>query len=269
MMTRRIVSYVALVVIVSLATVATGCHITVTPGLGPPVTGSGTLETREMDYADFTKITVGSAFKVDITEADSYLISITLDNNLFEYLDTKKLGGTLYIGLKSNRTYIDTTQQATVTLPALHELELSGASKANVSDFSSSHAVELNLSGASHLDVNDMKTGDARFEISGASKASGNIEIGDGKFNLSGASTMDLEGSGNDVSIQASGASRVSLGDFEVTNAAVVLSGASSATLNASGELDADLSGASKLYYVGNPTFGKIETSGGSTISQK
>jgi len=47
------------------------------------------------------------------------------------------------------------------------------------------------------------------------------------------------------------------------------LSGASDATVNASGRLDGNLSGASRIIYMGNPTLGSVSASGGSTISQK
>jgi hypothetical protein len=59
------------------------------------------------------------------------------------------------------------------------------------------------------------------------------------------------------------------LAGFTVNNADVSLSGASNGTVNLSGKLDANLSGASKLEYIGEPTMGAINTSGASTISKK
>jgi len=61
----------------------------------------------------------------------------------------------------------------------------------------------------------------------------------------------------------------VELPDFSVVDADINLSGASGVTVNASGRLDGNLSGASRLNYMGNPTLGSISASGGSTISQK
>jgi hypothetical protein len=66
-----------------------------------------------------------------------------------------------------------------------------------------------------------------------------------------------------------SGASSLKLDDFTVGNANVDFSGASSGTINLDGRLDADLSGASRLWYIGEPTMGTIDTSGASTISPK
>jgi len=71
-----------------------------------------------------------------------------------------------------------------------------------------------------------------------------------------------------EVFIEASGSSKARLADFPVRNITVNLSGASNATINASGMLDGNLSGASELAYTGDPTLGTIETSGASRISR-
>jgi len=97
----------------------------------------------------------------------------------------------------------------------------------------------------------------------------GDLVAGNVEFDISGASTIQLEGSANDMVASASGASRFNLGGFTVNNADVDFSGASSGTVNLDGRLDADLSGASRLWYIGEPTMGTIDTSGASTISQK
>jgi hypothetical protein len=269
MLARKIRSCTALVMMVSMLAVITGCITIVTPGADSTVTGSGKLATWDFDYSDFTRIDIGYAFDVDITEVGSYLVRITVDDNLYDYLDISKSGDTLHIGLKPNYNYASITRKATINSPGLHGLELSGASKANVSGFSSSHFIDFDLSGASHIDIDNMKTGDAILELSGASQVSGNIEMADGRFDLSGASFLELEGSANDVSVEASGASHVRLPDFTVVDIEINLSGASSATVNVSGRLDCNLSGASKLDYTGNPILGRVSTSGGSTVSKK
>ena len=247
-------------------TLASGCVY----GFGPTVTGSGKLAAWDFDYRDFTKIEAGYAFDIEVVKADTYLVRITIDDNLYDHLDISKQGDTLYLRLKPNYNYISVTRKATINLPDLEKLELSGASKADVgSGFSSSHTVDFDLSGASNLQIDDMKAGNTNFGLSGASKASGSIEMADGRFDLSGASSLELEGTAKDVDIQASGASRVELADLSVEDADINLSGASDATINASGRLDGNMSGASSITYLGNPTLGSVSASGGSTISKK
>lgn len=236
--------------------------------VGGVVTGSRNMETREFDFSDFTRVEVSSAFEVEIDQSDSYSVSITADDNLFDYIAVSKHGATLQIRLKTAR-YIGTTQRASITMPDLYGLEFSGATHGAVQGFGSSHDFTLQLSGASSLGMVDMSAGDIRFDVSGASRVTGDITAGDADLDISGASTVELQGSGSNIVVDASGASGVRLADFPVNNANVKLSGASNGTVNLDGRLDANLSGASRLSYIGEPTMGTINTSGGSILSEK
>jgi len=51
-----------------------------------------------------------------------------------------------------------------------------------------------------------------------------------------------------------------------VGDADVEASGASTVTVNASERLDANASGASHIKYLGNPSLGTVDTSGGSSV---
>ena len=251
----------ALALLVSVLATITGC-------IGPRVTGSGNLETRTMDYSDFTRLNVGHAFQVTVTRADSFSVSLTLDDNLYDYLVIERSGSTLQVRLKWG-TYLHATQKATITMPDLRVLDLSGASRADVSGFSSSDSLIFDLSGASSLIIDDVTAGKTNLDVSGASRVSGSMEIADGDFDISGASTVELDGTADDITVDASGASSANLADFAVANANVRLSGASNATVNASGTLDVNASGASTLYYLGSPTMGRLDVSEASSISQR
>ena len=209
--------------------------------------GCGPMRTQTYDYTDFACVDVGHAFSVKITRSDSYSISITAPENVFNVIQVSKVGETLKIGLTSPVPIRGA--KAEITMPDLHALNFSGATKGTITGFSSSNDFDLKLSGASSLE--------------------GDIQAGDAMVMLSGASKAKLDGSANDIDINASGASGIDLSRFPVNNAQVLLSGASNGTVNLNGRLDADLSGASKLSYIGEPTMGDINTSGGSTLSKK
>ena len=260
MSVKKILTCLALVAVMAAPIVTSGCNV---------ITGSGKTVTLDWDYADFNRIEVGWAFDIEVTRADTYLVRITIDDNLQDYLRISKSGDTLKINLRQNYNYTNITRRAVINLQDLYRLDLSGASDAVVSGFSASHKVDFELSGASKMDLRNMKAGDTEFELSGASKITGGMEMDDARFNLSGASSAKLAGSAQDVTISASGASDVSLPDFPLVNAEVELSGASDADINISGQLDVDLSGASDLTYTGSPRLGSIDITGGSSISQK
>ena len=209
----------------------------------------GQVITQEMEYSDFTSVDVSSAFQVDITQASSYSAVIKASETILDKIDVTKEGSTLIIRAEPNIP-ITAVYKAEITMPNLTELILSGASKATVEGFSSSDYLTIELSAASRLDMRDTNVG--------------NIEI-----ELSGASTLIAEGSGNDLVSVVEGASRLDLTNFPVDNGNLDVSGASQATINLDGKLDAVVSGASYLYYIGEPTMGEIETSGSSTINKK
>ena len=81
-----------------------GLSVGCTGDAGDIVEGSGNLDTQEMDFSGFTRVDVGHAFEVEIVQSASYSVSITADDNLFEYIEVSKKGEILKIGLKSEST---------------------------------------------------------------------------------------------------------------------------------------------------------------------
>ena len=232
-------------------------------------TGAGSVVTRELDFSDFTNVEVSHAFKVEITRSDSYSVSITANETLFDYIDVTKSGNTLKISRKAHDFPWSTSVEARITMPTLNKLRLSGATKGLARGFSSQEDFDLNLSGASTLDI-EMEAGKTKLEISGASRLSGSLKVGDAEFTLSGAGRAALSGSANNVVLSAWGASKLDLPDFTLNDTSVQLKGASKATCGqCCGNLDLDLSGASRLEYGGNPTIRDIKVSGASTLRRR
>jgi hypothetical protein len=258
---KRIVIYLALILIVATLLGTAGCENT--------VTGSGETATWDMAYSDFNRLEINSTFNIEINRADSYLVRITIDKKLYEYLKIDQRGDTLRIGLKPNYAYIDTKQQAIINLPDLHRLELSDASKAVVSGFSVSHSLDFILSDASKLELGHTIAGNCGFTLSDASRVNGSIEMDDGNFRLNDSSSLELEGSADDIKIDAASSSDVILPYFAVVTADVELSASSSAVVNVSSRMDVNLSSSSELEYIGSPKLGKLDMSGDSTLNQR
>ena len=210
----------------------------------------GELISEELEYTDFTTVDVSSAFEVEITQSNSYSILITADEKIFDNIEVTKTGNTLSIGVETGIVISLMRLKAEITMPNLTNLVLSGASRGTIEGFNSSESFAVQLSGASRLDMQDINVGDIEVE-------------------LYGASTLIAEGGGSDLVSIISGASRLDLTDFPIDNCDLSISGASQVTVNLVGTLDAAVDGASTLYYIGEPTMGDIDISGGSTINQK
>ncbi len=188
--------------------------------------GSGNLVTRDLDLSGFTRLDISHAFRVYLTQSDTYGVIITADDNVWDDLMVTKSGDTLKIGLEPGLNSVqNATLEAEVSMPA--------------------------LTGA---------------HVSGASRLTGEMDIGDVSFEVSGASRLTLDGRGGDLRLDASGASQVDLSAFVVDDARIEASGASTVAVHATGRLDVDASGASRVEYLGDPRLGDIDTSGASSV---
>ena len=215
------------------------------------ITGSGNIVSQQEMITGFDKLDISSSFDVEITRGDSFQVVIRVDDNLLEHIQVNKQGSTLKIGLEPMRAYniSNATMEADITMPDLTALDLSGSSTAVVSGFETNNSLTFDLSGNSEL----------RGEIKG----------GQANFDVSGNSRILLAGSAANLRISASGNSEVDLSDFPGTDGRVDASGSSTVIVNLSGRMDADASGGSDIFYLGNPQLGSIDTSGSSNIQPK
>ena len=208
--------------------------------------------TGEEAFTGFDRVEVANAFKVDITQGATYSVLVRIDSSLEQRLEVVKEGNTLKIGLKDEGGGVKIqagTMEVEITMPELTGLNLSGSSDGTINGFKSTMALEVGLSGDSSL--------------------KGEVEAGDASFTAAGDSNATLSGSGQNVTVVAEGGSTVDLSKFSSTDANVSAGGSSDVTVNAGGRLDADASGASHVYYLGDPTLGEIDTSGGSSVEPK
>ena len=257
---------VFLLMSLALATVAlSGCCV-----YGYALRGSGRLVTKDLDITGFDAIEAQSTFQVEVTQGETYSVSVTADDNVWERLEVGKRGDTLRLGLQQPRMINRVTLRAKITMPALEAVEVSGASRVTARGFGEKEAesFRLRVSGASRFS-GDIQAGDADLEISGASRYEGEVRAHSVDLALSGASRADVSGSVARLHLDVSGASTADMPDLTADGAEVRLSGASRAELNVTSDLDYELSGASTLTYAGRPRVGHSEVSGGSSVHQR
>jgi hypothetical protein len=210
----------------------------------------GNLETEEKLFRDFTAIEAGWAFEISVSKSSSYSVIISADEKIIDNVKINQSENTLLIGFEEGINPGALFRKVEITMPQLDRLILSGATSGNVDGFHNSNTFILGLSGASNLKLT-------------------NIYLEDIEIEVSGASILSAKGTANDLSSLVSGASKIDLSNFPVNNADMKVIGASRATINLEGILDANVSGASTLEYIGNPELRDINLSGGSLLKEK
>ncbi len=108
----------------------------------------------------------------------------------------------------------------------------------------------LDVSGIANVTLNEVKTSSLSLDSSGASK-----------IKISGETTK--------FTVDVSGATKIDAEHLAAVDATIDASGASSVTVNVSGNLRTDASGASKIHYTGTPANINKSTRGASRVSPK
>jgi hypothetical protein len=211
--------------------------------------GVGNLKTETKQISDFTKLDVSSGFEVTITKSETYKVVVTASERIIGNIVVSKSGDALNIHLQPGTVFGSSTLKAEISMPVLNGVVFSGGTRGTANGFSTTEEFRVELTGASTFEIDNFETGDVSVEVSGAS-------------------TFNAQGTGNDLVAVVSGASTLAFSDFHVDNATVELSGASHATVYVAGRLDVSASGFSSLQYLGNPTLGNINTSGGSSVTK-
>ena len=163
---------------------------------------AGASETRGV--GGFSEIAVAGAFHVAITVGPLASLRITAPADVLPHVVTTVEGGRLRIALDGSVRDVGGPLEATVTLPALTGLELSGASHATVENVGGPR-LRVIASGASHVTLHG-RVGQLDVELSGASSLDGasahKLQLG-----ASGASRVEATVDG-DLAVDLAGASR-------------------------------------------------------------
>lgn len=212
------------VIVILLIALAAGCKIGNIGG----IKGSGNVKTESRSVSGFKEIKAENAIELEITVQKDFSLTIEADDNLLDQVKTEVSGNTLKISTKDSITSKNKIK-IKLSLPELTDLDLSGASTANISGVKTD-SLELNASGAS------------RIKIDGEVKS---------------------------VDATASGASGIDAENLKTENAKANASGASHVTVSPTGDLNAEASGASSVTYTVEPKSIKQNASGASTIKKK
>lgn len=202
---------------------------------------------EKIDVSNFNALSVSHAFVVEISVGSTESLEIEIEDRYRDDLIAEVRRGTLVIGLESssrNRRMRE-SPRAYLTVKSLDK---------------------INISGAANLRTLDILKGDRMdLELSGASVVKMEVEVGELYVQASGACVINMEGSAKSQTLKSSGATVYRAYDLESEFANIRVSGAGSANVNVSDELDARASGASSIRYRGNPDIEK-STSGASSV---
>ena len=176
------------------------------------------METKTYQLDFFDGLEVSWIFQVDLSKSSSQKVEVEAPDFLMPYLTVKVRNNTLILGSSGLPNDIRRKLEkgsykvrASVSLPELSHLEMSGASKLVADGEFQTGNFDLELSGATSLRELQMTANFANIQCSGASKFQMKGNLKEVKMDLSGASKGVLEADGQEMNMDLSGSAKLEL----------------------------------------------------------
>ena len=204
------------------------------------------------NVGSFSAIKVSGGIDVYLSQSNEYALAVSASDEKYrDAIKTEVKNGVLNISYNGSgfRFSSNPKLRAYISFKTLESLEGSGASDFIINESFKGNSLKIKLSGASDVQ------GNMNFE---------NVDL-----NLSGASAVKVNGAVSNIKISASGASDVKNYGLVVNNCVADISGASDIKITINNSLNVKASGASSLYYKGNPEKKDVSSSGASSVSQR
>ncbi len=168
--------------------------------------GSGNVATEKREISDFTAVSIGGVFKVEIEAQREFGVEVEADDNLLPLIETEVVGDTLKLSTK-RKLSTKNPIIVRVSAPNIEKLENSGVSRVTVSNLSN-NSFKLDSSGASKMSVSG-KTNFFEIDLSGMSRVeAASFQAEKVSVDASGASSAKVSVS-RELSADLSGASRL------------------------------------------------------------
>jgi hypothetical protein len=227
------------IAVVAVLVVAASCTCTEDPG---PMQ----KDNRDFAAMDFDRIEMGSGFTVDVEQSSDFKVEARGDRRNLDDLQVFVDGSTLKARFRNDANRHHSTH-IEIKMPALAGIDFSGGTYSKVEGFESDQQLDVYLSGSA---LSELKVGYRKM-----------------KLVLSGASKLDVEGLGDELNAEVTGASQLTAFEYPVRTATVEVSGASHGKVTVSDDLKVKAAGASWLLYRGSPSV-TADVSGASGVRE-
>lgn len=202
--------------------------------------GEGPVETIERNIGNFTGIKVSAGIDVYLTQGDNTRVKVVADENLHKVIETEIRGNVLHVysdinirRAKSKKVY--------VTCKEIEELGVSSAGNLTGQNKIVSDFLDISLSSAGDLDI---EVEAKRIECS-----------------ISSSGNARLSGSADELYARLSSAGNLKAYELITKKCKVRVSSAGDAKIHVTEELDASVSSAGNVYYMGDPKIKNISSS--------
>jgi hypothetical protein len=206
--------------------------------------GSGKIVTEKRQTGNFTGISVGGAFEVEVKNGPETIVEVESDDNVIKFIETNVSGDVLRINTNISSGFNNAHFKVYVTAPEINSIKTSGAANLKV--------------------IGQLKsTGKISIDVSGAGNVETVVDAPEVDAEVSGAGKIELSGKTREYTAKVTGSGNLKSGNLKSENTTIRVSGAGTARVHASINLKANASGAGNIFYKGGATVEKKKSGAG------
>lgn len=240
------------------------------------VEGNGNLITKEIKIGDYDEITLVSSADFEYEQSDKApYLSITLDENLFEYLIAKVEGKNLRIYPKSIHKDRDngqsyqlrpTTFKIKSNSKELKELNTVGSGSFVISKPIKINKTEINMAGSGSVTFKGLVEGyKLECNMAGSGEISAQkLQLDNLSCNLASSGEINISGTVDRASFNVAGSGEIKADGCKVRKVECSIASSGEIHVYASEYLDASVVGSGEIHYKGNPEVSKSIIGSGS-----
>ena len=173
------------------------------------IKGEGPVVSKTFEnLKDFDKIEINGHADVYFTQSSEYEVTLSTQENVFDYLEYQVVGTTLVIETKDHRSVHADKYDLVIKAPALTRIEVNGAADFDITGgFRSEDDLKIIVNGAGDLDFDSIRCKDLTIEVNGAADADvTGLEVGTLKVEVNGAGDATVTGNAAEASFSVNGA---------------------------------------------------------------
>jgi hypothetical protein len=198
-----------------------------------PMKGTGPSIDKKINVSDFKGIDVSGGIDVTLVQGSSESLTLTAQENLFEYITANVDNGTLKIYTRNN---LRPTQpmKARITFKEISNLKVSGGGDTHSETPLNAAALDISISGGGDFS-SVINSGELKCNISGGGDAKIEGKLKDYNISVSGGGDLESKVSAENISCRMIGG-----GDLFLRNEAQALK--ADIDINGGGDLDMKMS---------------------------
>ena len=198
------------------------------------VSCKGEVMVKNLDLKDFTSIEVNGSAQIIISQQEDFEVSVRANKDVFDYLDYKVRGGTLYIETKDGVNLLARVYDVIISLPLVENVRINGSGDLTLKDdYSADTALTLKVNGAGDLNMDSVEVPALHIQVNGA----GDIQVKDADVNtlavsVNGAASAAVAGKADVAFFKLTGAASMDARHLEAGSIETNRSGVSRILLN-------------------------------------